>query len=62
MLILSRSENETLVLDVPPSTEPTRIVVLVAGVRRGAKRVQLGVEADKSVVIYRGEVTPKEDL
>ena len=50
MLVLSRKTNQTIVIQ----TEKGPIQIVVRAVEGG--RVKLGIEADKSIQIMRGEV------
>lgn len=54
MLVLSRTNNERIVILVPPSTEPRQIEVAVCDVVNG--KVRMGVEADRDVAVWRDEV------
>lgn len=57
MLVLSRDKWQSVVIRVPPSTEPTEIVVAVVDVRGGDyPKARLGFEAPKETVIHRREV------
>lgn len=51
MLVLSRAANESLLLCLPDGSTIKVIVV-----RTGESRVRLGIEADESVRVYRGEM------
>jgi len=50
MLVLSRKANQTIVIE----TEKGPIQIVVNAIEGG--RVKLGIEADKSIQIMRGEV------
>lgn len=54
MLVLSRQEDETVIISVPPSDRWQRIEVKIVDVR--GDKVRLGFEADESVTIHREEV------
>jgi carbon storage regulator len=51
MLVLTRHENETIII-TPPGCEPIRIVVVEV---RGDK-ARLGIEAPRQVTVHRQEV------
>ena len=53
-LILSRKRSENVVLVVPPSNKPTRIVVGVDEIREN--KVRIGFNAPCDVTIHRAEV------
>lgn len=53
MLCLSRKIGERIVIRTP---EGRQITIFVAAVERG--KVRLGVEAERSVEIYREEILP----
>jgi carbon storage regulator CsrA len=55
MLVLGRDYGESVVIEVPPNSAPTRITVIVCDVR-GESRVRLGFEAPPQVRIDRSEV------
>lgn len=59
MLAVTRRENETIVITVPPSDKPQRIEVMVCQV--GQRRARLGVTADRTISIHRGEVQERVD-
>jgi len=54
MLILSRKKHESVVVTVPPSTEPTKITVTVADIR--GDKVRIGFTAPRESTINRAEV------
>lgn len=53
-LILSRAPRERIVITVPPSDKPTRVVVSVDEIRQ--ERVRLGFLARTDVTVNREEV------
>lgn len=53
MLIIGRFIDQKVFIEVPPSTEPTRIEVIVTEVR--GDRVRLGIEAPRSTRILRDD-------
>jgi carbon storage regulator CsrA len=57
MLILSRRVGEKIVVVVPPSTAATEVTVEVTSV--GASQIKLGLNAPKTVSIYRSELPPE---
>ena len=59
MLVLSRSPLESIVITLPPSTEPSRVEVIVVAVR--GDRARLGFEASREVTIHRKEVQDEID-
>lgn len=52
MLLLGRKRLETVVIEIPPSTEPRRVAVTVL---RGGP-VCLGFEAERDISIWRAEL------
>lgn len=54
LLVLMRSARQRVFISVPPSAEPTQIVVEVTDVRSG--RAWLGFDAPKDTVVHREEV------
>lgn len=54
MLILARKRNQSVFIDVPPSSEPRRIEVVCIELKDG--RTRLGFVADEDVVIIRDEL------
>lgn len=59
MLVLQRYVNESLIIIVPPSSEPTRIKVMLTSVET-RDRVRLGTKAPSGVEVWREEIAPKE--
>lgn len=59
MLVLSRERDETVIITVPPSAEPQRIVMVY--VEQRGHKVRLGFDAHPSVVIHRGEIQEQVD-
>jgi sRNA-binding carbon storage regulator CsrA len=55
MLALTRRTGEVVFLDVPPSTEPRRIAVMV--VHSTQTKSKLGFSCDRDVTIKRSEIT-----
>lgn len=53
MLVLSRKENESVIIKLPDGRE---VVVMLTAIR--GDRVRLGFEAPKDIVILRQEVAP----
>lgn len=58
MLVLTRKEDETIDMTVPPSSEPTKIQVKVVRIKGNTTR--LGVDAPREVHIKRGELQEDE--
>ena len=58
-LVLSRKRSENVVLVVPPSNKPTRIVVGVDDIRPNG--VRLGFNAPCDVAVHRAEVQAEID-
>ena len=56
MLILSRKKNQDIFIKPPGGPE---IKITVIQIDYAQNRVRLGFEADKSVVIHRGEVVAR---
>lgn len=54
MLVLSRMMDESYVITVPPSTEPTVITQTIIQIR--GEKVRTGFQAPKNVEIDRAEV------
>lgn len=54
MLVLSRQYNESIIITVPPSTEPTEVVITVVDIR--GDKVRLGCTAPTHVPVHRQEV------
>jgi carbon storage regulator len=54
MLVLSRHRDESIIIEVPPSTEPQKIVITVVDVR--GDKVRIGCTGNKDVPIHRAEV------
>lgn len=56
MLMLTRRPTEALEITVPPSTEPTTIVVTYLGRNRSNSQARIGVDAPKSTKVLREEL------
>jgi len=56
MLALSRKVDQSVVITVPPSSEPTRIDVLLLDRKPRGQQVTLGFSAPERVVIHRDEI------
>lgn len=61
ILVLSRTFGEQVVLTVPPSDQPTRIIVMLTDIRSGNK-ARIGFEAPDNVSINRAEIQERVDL
>lgn len=61
MLCLGRKVNESVILDIPPSTEARQVVVMICGMRHRGTQVRLGIEASKEINIYRHELKEAKD-
>lgn len=59
MLVLGRTKDESVEIDVPPSDSHRKIRVMVCAVHHGHK-VRLGIEADKDIKILRTELEERE--
>lgn len=57
MLVLSRQRDEEVVITVPPSAEPTQIVMTIVDIR--GDKVRTGWEAPRHVAVHRREVDEK---
>jgi sRNA-binding carbon storage regulator CsrA len=60
MLVLGREKSQTVVITVPPSTEPQTIKITMVGIRNGV-RARLGFDAKKAIEINRGEIQKRVD-
>jgi carbon storage regulator CsrA len=58
MLVLSRREDEVVVLDIPPSDKWQTVEVMVIETR--SKLVRLGFKADASIDIMRKELIDED--
>lgn len=54
MLVLSRKKNETIVITVPPCSEPQKIFVTLVKIRGDKSRI--GILAPREFPVNRGEV------
>lgn len=54
MLVLSRQQDESIELVIPPSTETRRVTVTIK--RIDSTRVRIGTEAPRDIAIHRAEV------
>lgn len=54
MLIIGRAVDEAFYIDVPPSTAPQRIRISVVDRTHGD--IRIGIEADRSVNVWREEL------
>lgn len=54
MLALSRKENESLILKIPPSDQERTVVITVVGIH--GCRVRLSTEAPQEIKVHRSEV------
>jgi carbon storage regulator CsrA len=62
MLVLSRHENQEIVVRVPPSDVMTEIRIVVVRVATRFRKVRLGITAPKeSCSIHRSEIQVKVD-
>lgn len=59
MLILTAKEGDEVYIDVPASTEPIRIVVMVSSIRGNS--VRQGFEAPKKCAIHRSNAKKRPD-
>lgn len=59
MLVLGRTRDESVEIDVPASDVPRKIKVMVCDIHHG-KNVRLGFEADKDIVILRTELEERK--
>ncbi len=55
MLVLSRKKSQTIVIDVPPSTQTTRVEIMLVEILH-LKKVRIGITAPPDVSIVRSEV------
>lgn len=58
MLVLGRTRDESVEIDVPASDVPRKIKVMVCDIHHG-KNVRLGFEADKDIKVLRTELVEK---
>lgn len=60
MLLLGRTVDESIEIDIPPSDQPRKLKVMVCGIRNGrtkkSRTVRMGISADKDVKILRSEL------
>jgi len=61
MLCLGRKTNESVILEIPPSTESRTVRFVITGIRHHGTQVRLGIEAPKDINIYREELKGAED-
>ena len=54
MLVLSRKSKESVTITVPPSTEPTTVVVSVGQIK--LSKVSIGIAAPICVKVDRSEI------
>ena len=59
MLVLSRKLNESIIVDVPPSNQTTRIVIMACKLE--PHQVRLGIEAPRSTTVAREELLKPTD-
>jgi sRNA-binding carbon storage regulator CsrA len=59
MLFVTRTEDEEVVMRMPPTAEPTEIVVKATRIGRG--KVRLGIVAPAYVEVDRREVRESKD-
>jgi sRNA-binding carbon storage regulator CsrA len=59
VLVLGRYRGEQVVIEVPPSDRPRRVVVTTCEVRGDHARI--GFDADRDITIHRGEVQAERD-
>lgn len=57
--MLSRTEGGSVVITVPPSTETTRVEVLLTRLRKSSSSI--GVEAPAYVTVHRSEIQARVD-
>jgi sRNA-binding carbon storage regulator CsrA len=57
LLVLSRKDDEEIVMIVPPSDRPQVISIINVGRHRDATRI--GVRADKTIKVHRREILDK---
>jgi len=55
MLVLWRKQGETIVIDIPPSDHHRTVIVMMTEMR-SSHLAKIGIEADKSIRIMRGEL------
>lgn len=65
MLVLSRKEDEEIVVTVPPSTEPTTFTIKLTKIYHAspgrAPKVRLGFIAPRNVSFVRSELLPAKE-
>lgn len=61
MLCLGRKIGESVILEIPPSTEHRTVNFVVTGIRHRGTQVRLGIEASKDINIYRHELKEAKD-
>jgi len=57
MLVLSRKEQEKIIITIPPSTEVREVELLILDTGRG--RVKIGFTGPETVKIRRSEIDPR---
>lgn len=60
MLTLQRTEGESIVMEIPPSTTPTRISVMLVRVK-SSQSARIGIVAPDAVRIDREEIRKAKD-
>lgn len=61
MLVLERHKNEMVYLDAPGLARPIRLTITQVTLKRDGRRsANIGIDADASVVIQRGEIASPE--
>lgn len=63
MLVLRHGTDDTITIDVPPSTEPIKIKLKVIGLNHSyqcGRTVQLGYDAPRNVLITRDNAINKQ--
>ena len=58
MLVLARTRDEWIEIDVPPSDVSRKIKVVICDIRHG-KNVRLGFDADRDIKVLRAEIVEK---
>jgi carbon storage regulator len=54
MLVLARKSGEDIIATIPPSSVARQVRIIMVETR--GDKARIGVEADKDIVVHRGEI------